>query len=433
MLPLSFAPRAALFLLPLARLATPVVADGDGTLRALEAPGEAYRSPLAGEGFYTRVFGRDVTVEPRDRRRVSAWDAGLVSIVPRVGDVNTFPFASLYLWRRPDEDTLLRVVTIGLYNDIYYAKSTESLGPFEGILTLNSFTSPAAQAESLEGEQIDDEELYWGNIRPGVGLGYRKSLEWPGHQDNMFALSLIGEPGFLYFDSAHETSPAYIEPQDTFEGRLRLLARLDLLERNLLELPHRGLATGGELGHGYRADWDDWGIHGRESGNDPDYVYVTGYIVGSCQVPFLGNDRHHLVGSFHGGVGDGLDRFSGLRIGGGPTGEDYEAISRATIPGATLDEFQTERYAVAIAEYRWEPIFFTFLSVRASVAHVDRERLRDGGIERQDDVLTSIGCRITTGFVFSTRLQLDYNYQTGVLRDGDHGGHEVVLHLSGNL
>jgi hypothetical protein len=417
----------------LATLAADSWAQGDAPLRSLDAPGDPYRSPLAGEGFRTNIFGREVTVEPRDRRSVSAWDAGLVSIVPRVGDVNTFPFASLYFWRRPDDDLLLRAVTIGLYNDIYFGKSTPALGPFEGILTLNSLTPPAAQAESIDGEKIDDEELYWGQVRPGIGFGYRESLASPGHQDNMLALSFIGEPGFLYSDSGHDTAPEYIEPQDTFEGRLRLMGRLDLLERNLLELPHRGLATGCDLGYGYRADWDDWGIDGRESGDDPDYVLATGYIVGACRAPFLGDDRHHLVGSLHGGVGDGLDRFSGLRVGGGPTGEDYEAISRATLPGATLDEFQTERYAVAIAEYRWEPIFFTFLSVRGSVAYVDRERFEDGGVDREGDVLSSIGGRVTTGFLFRTRLQLDYNYNFGVVRDGDYGGHELVVHLSGNF
>ena len=36
----------------------------------------------------------------------------------------------------------------------------------------------------------------------------------------------------------------------------------------------------------------------------------------------------------------------------------------------------------------------------------------------------------TTGFLFETLLQLDYNYNFGVLRRGDYGGNEVTFHVS---
>ncbi len=67
---------------------------------------------------------------------------------------------------------------------------------------------------------------------------------------------------------------------------------------------------------------------------------------------------------------------------------------------------------------------------RASVAYLDRDRRLNGIIERQDDVLASIGTRITTGFIFRTRLQIDYNYNFGVIRQGDFGGHEILFHWS---
>ncbi len=57
-------------------------------------------------------------------------------------------------------------------------------------------------------------------------------------------------------------------------------------------------------------------------------------------------------------------------------------------------------------------------------------RLHDG-VREKDDVLSSIGARITTGFLFNTRLQIDYNYNFGVIRQSEYGGHEVVAHFSG--
>jgi hypothetical protein len=145
----------------------------------------------------------------------------------------------------------------------------------------------------------------------------------------------------------------------------------------------------------------------------------------------LGDDRHRLIGSIHGGTGDSLDRFSGLRVGGGPRLEDYEGLSRPLIPGAFTEEFTTSHYTVVVGEYRWEALFFTYLSLRGSAAYVDRDRLKSGEIERRDDILTSVGGRLTTGFFLRTRLQLDYNYNFQVIRKGEHGGHEVVVLLSG--
>ena len=36
-----------------------------------------YRSLRAGEGFRTEIFGQAVTVDPRNRRAVAAWDAAV--------------------------------------------------------------------------------------------------------------------------------------------------------------------------------------------------------------------------------------------------------------------------------------------------------------------------------------------------------------------
>lgn len=403
-------------------------------LPLLVKPGEEYRTPRAGEGFRTEVFDQEVAVQPRDRRSVTAWDLGAAAVAPGVSEAEVLPFASLFLWRRPDEDTFLRAVVVGVYNEIFASKSGQPFRPFEGILTLNTYTVPFEQAEYLEGKRVDDEELYWGRVHPGFGFGYREDLDEPGENDNMIAVSMLAEPGYLYFDEGRDTARNFVDPQDTFEGRGHFQVRLDAMERNLLELPHRGIVMGSDLVYGHRARWDDWGLDRRESSQTGrDFVFFTGYMLGAAGLPFIDNDRHRILGSIHGGAGDSLDRFSGLRVGGGPTGDEYEALSRPIIPGALMEEFVTNHYAIAVGEYRYEPLFFAFLSVRSSIAYVDRDRDTGSDASGKQDFLYSIGGRLTSGFFFNSRLQLDYNYNTGVIRHGEFGGHEVVVHLSGSF
>jgi hypothetical protein len=407
----------------------------DLKLRHLQE-GEEYRTPRAGEGFRTAVFGEDVAVLPRDRSNVSAWDLGAAAVIPGVTDSEVLPFASLYFWRHPDDETFFRAVAAGVYNEAFLAKSTEHLRPFEGVLTFTNFTVPFDQADYVDGERIEEEELVWGRVHGGAGIGIRTPVADPGANDNMSAITLLAEPGYLYFHEGQDAADDFVSPQDTFELRTHLMARRDAMERNLLELPHHGYAIGGDAVYGWRSNWEDWGRGAREEASDGrDYATVSGHIVGAGGVPFVRDDRHRLIGSFHGGTGGSLDRFSAFHVGGGPSpnGEEYEGQARPIIPGAFIEEFTTSHYAILLGEYRWEPIFFLYLSVRASAAYVDRERMRDGQVRNQGDFLGSVGARITTGFLFDTRLQIDYNWNAGVIRDGEFGGHEVVFHVSGQF
>jgi len=150
-------------------------------------------------------------------------------------------------------------------------------------------------------------------------------------------------------------------------------------------------------------------------------------------VPGVDSERHRLLTTTYAGAGGGLDRFSAPRVGGGPQGDEYLSISRPVIPGAQLQEFYPEHYAIAIAEYRYEPIFFSYLGLVGSVAWLDRDRIRSSGIERQDDTLGSIGGRMSTGFFGNSRLQLEYHYNFGLVRDGEFGGHTLIFSVSGSF
>ncbi len=401
-------------------------------LPLLHPKGAPYRTPLAGEGFRAKLFGREITVQPRDRRSVSAWNLGAAIYKPAPEGSGILPLGDLYFWRHPDDKDLLRATVSGVYNNFFRARSPRDLGPFEWVLTFTNFTVPFAQAELVDGRALKSEELLWGYVRPGIGLGYRRQV-WPGHQDNMFAVDLTLEPGVLFFGKGPDTAANFIVPQDTMELRAHLQMRWDALERNLLELPHQGFAAGADLVYGYRPDWENWGVNGSEAAKKGrDYLSFTGYFLAAGGVPWVESDRHRLIGSVHGGIGRNLDRFSSPRVGGGmdPVGEEYGSIWRPVMPGAVIQEFSPRHYLLATGEYRWEPVFFAYLSLDASVGWLDRLRRTGTGIYLKNNILSSLGGQVTTGFFFQTRLQLIYNYNFSVVRKGRHGGQEVIAQIS---
>ena len=226
-------------------------------LPPLQSPGEPYRTPRSGQGFRTTVFGEDVEVEPRNRRSVSAWDLGFMTTIPGADETEVLPYGSLYFWRHPDDDTLFRAVVAVLYNEVFYAKSTPET-PFEAVFTFENYNVPMDQSELVDGKKLDQEELVYGYVRPGIGGGWRTQTA-PGEQDNMAAFSLIFMPGFHYFGEAHDAADDFTIPQDGFDLRVHGHARWDALVRNLLDLPHDGFVLGGDGYYGYRPNWEDWG------------------------------------------------------------------------------------------------------------------------------------------------------------------------------
>ncbi|MGH7337156.1 MAG: hypothetical protein ACREI7_06245, partial [Myxococcota bacterium] len=98
-----------------------------------------YRSIRAGEGFRTSLFGFDVAEEARDRRSTSAMDLGAVAYFNGPDEAQFIPFASLYFWRRPDEQRFLRATVGGLYNDVVAARSFGD-SPFEAVFAFENNT-----------------------------------------------------------------------------------------------------------------------------------------------------------------------------------------------------------------------------------------------------------------------------------------------------
>ena len=388
---------------------------------------EPERTLRAGDAFRGRVFGMEFEAPGRDRRYVDAWDVGFAA-TPGTDGGETQPFASAYFWRRPDEDHFLRAVVGGIYNDVTWAQSPEGWGNLEHLVTLDTFTWPTATREWVDGVLEDDTEVVWGHVRPGLGLGYRRQVG-PA-QDNMLAVHFVGELGSLYFGRGDETPAGAELPSSTVEARARVRFRLDMLERNLLELPHDGYAVGADLVAGHRFDWDaDPALSFSTDGAD--YLIGSVYAFGIHGLPGVGSEKHRMLGSVHVAGSDGTDRFSGPRLGGGPDprGEEYGLVSRPILPGTGLGEFLPESYAVGYLGYRAQPFWFAFVDVGATLAWLGD--LRTGAGPSRDETHRTVGVRLSSGFFGRTRFQVLYAHDFDVRRPEGEGGYELSAHITG--
>ncbi len=258
---------------------------------------------------------------------------------------------------------------------------------------LDTLTLPWARSEYVQGERLRSEELEWHQARLGLGAAWHRALA-PGAVENAFDAALTLEGGGLWFARGARTRADYVAPTSTAEARLHLRVRADALERNLLELPHRGWSLGLDAVAARRARWRSWGAPESLETGGRSWEAISGFAFAALGPPGL-SERHRLIASLHAGVGGDLDRFSSFRLGSGSTWGDFETLSRATVPAAGLDEIATSRYAIADLEYRYEVLFFLYLQVTVTAG-------------------------VTTGLPWKLALELAVSYDFGleVVRDG---------------
>jgi hypothetical protein len=406
-----------------------------GNLLPAGASPDAYRTPRAGEAFSTELWGEPVTVPERNRTHINAFSLGGMWSPDGPSGYGFVPFGSLFFWRNLDDGRKrFRGEIAGVFNDLRANFAPASWDGLEAVLTFSNLIIPYERVESVEGQRQRDVDLRWYWARAGIGLGYRTPLA-PGHQDNALELALTYEPGYLWFDRANDTAPNFVVPQDTYEGLVHLRLRADALERNLLELPQHGFATGFDLIYGHRANWQTWGgpVFGTfEGDNYDDWSAASAYAVVAGGVPFVGSERHQLVGSAYGGFGADLDRFSAFRLPGRPTGSEWEVLSKPILPGASFQEFFPRSYAIFEMLYRYEALFFLYPYLRGTYAWVDRPRFEAGGtVGNRMDALSSLGGGVVSGAPLDSQIEIDYAFNFGILRDYDgrpeFGGHSVFV------
>ncbi|BCA53602.1 putative Outer membrane channel [Nitrospira sp. KM1] len=385
---------------------------------------EDEKTPLAGEEFHTEVMGEPVKVEARDRKIVTAASFGVEYLPNGPSFYQVLPFGALYVWRNSDDEKRrFRGTFSGPVNDLTYNVGSHSSSGWELRMTLNTMIIPIGRAEYVEGQIIRDVELEWSYVFGGLGIAYRKQLS-PGNQDNALEISLTYEPGFRWFSGTSRTASNFVVPNDTYEGHVHARLRKDALERNLMELPHRGYAFGGDFIYGHRMKWDNWG--GGQFGTfngQQQREFVMGSVFGlaATGVPFVNSEKHRLVTSLYGGIGRHLDRFSTFRLPGRPTGYEWEALALPMLPSVAFNELFPTRYGIGHLEYRYEPIFFLYPYVRGSWGFVEQPRFNpDRSIRMKMDSMPALGGGVVSGAPWRSQVEINYSYNFGIY--SDHSG-----------
>ncbi|MDO9116375.1 MAG: hypothetical protein Q7U39_00335 [Nitrospira sp.] len=395
----------------------------------------------AGKAYRTTLFGEEIYVPPRDRHSVTAANFGLQWTPNGPSQLEALPFGALYVWRNWDADnTRLRGTFSGVVNDVDYTIGLRSLPNWSLVFTLDNFIAPLGRSEYVEGQRIKASELEWNYIFAGFGVGYRFPSV-PFAQDSAINVTLTYEPGFRWFRGTKNTAVGYGVPKDTYEGRVHGHIRWDALIRNLMELPHRGFAVGGDVIYGHRARWDAWGgapFATPDFKKERTYLSTTAYALIASGLPAIDSDKHRLITSLYGGIGAHLDRFSAFRLPGRPTGFEWEALSLPTLPGVAFNELFPQRYAIASVTYRYEALFFLYPYVTATYGLVDRPRFTPQGIRNTTDSMPALGGGLVSGAPWKSQVELNYSYNFGMYRDAggappSKGGHGAFLLWSKEL
>jgi hypothetical protein len=222
------------------------------TFSLLSAEEPERRTPRAGERYADALFGKPYVVEERDRSRATDLGAGAVFLASAPDRLGVGPWAGLEIWRVTPGESRLRAILAGLANELRWDRALRRGAALSSVVVADTLTLPWARSEYADGVRLRDQELEWHTARAGLGIAWRRALA-PGAVDNGVDAALTLEAGGLFFARGDRTAASFVLPRDTLEMRLHLRLRADGLERNLLEMPHRGWAAGADVGGARRA------------------------------------------------------------------------------------------------------------------------------------------------------------------------------------
>ena len=381
----------------------------------------AYHTPLAGEPVHTVFMGRKVDVPAQDRNRVTALTLGGVFYSPKQGETVATPIGALYL-KRVWEDSRTRDVISVFVNDLEYDKS---FGNLELVTRFENNTIPGGQREVANNQEIKSSDTRWGTLLASLGPGLRYKVA-PFQVDNDLRLQLLGKVGYFYAKRTRDTGINLMLPPDTMLYGAKLRGRYDGMRRNLLELPHTGLAAGFDLDYLHRDHWSDFGTIPDAvftKANTQDYYQANGYVMGAGGIPGL-SEKNRVLFSLHGGFTPekSADRYNAITIGGGPLPGESDDLSRPDYPGTMFNQVLVSDYALAALEYRRELAFFLYLHLRETFIWADRAAVTDTNrffFKSTTGVASTVG--LDTGFLWNSELYLGYSWDSGFVRNGKAG------------
>jgi hypothetical protein len=384
-----------------------------------------YLTLLAGEECTINCFGRSVAIPARDRDNALAVTLGGMIFTPSLAGHAVLPMGALY-WKHRWDDIRVRGIFSGVVNEVDVSKTS---GRLQLLGHLDNNTIPFSRAEIVNGQEVEGTSITWGTVSARAGVGVRLPVA-PFQIDNDLRLQLYYQTTYLYSGRVADTSPAVMLPPDTVEHGPLFRVRYDGMRRNLMELPHRGMAAGLDAGYMRRNNWSDANYGGavyREA-DTRDYLKLSGYVTVASGLPFL-SEKNRLLTSLYGGVAPygTLDRFSAFRIGGGPVPSESDDLARLVFPGAMFSQFPATDYLLGALEYRRELLPFLYLHLRGTYGRLTRTVFTDPQATSTTGYGEAFTVGLTSGFLWKSELHVEYTYDTRFLRNGTRGGNVILL------
>ena len=320
------------------------------------------------------------------------------------------------------EESRTRNVISIFVNDLEYDRS---FGNLELVTRFENNTIPVGQREVVNNREITSSDTEWGTAIASLGPGLRYKVA-PFQVDNDLRLQLLGRVGYFYAKRTSDTGPNLVLPPDTMLYGVKLRGRYDGMRRNLLELPHTGMAAGFDLDYIHRDKWANFGTIPDAvftAANTRNYVQFNGYFMGVGGIPGL-SEKNRILFSFHGGVtpSESADRYNAITIGGGPLPGESDDLCRPDYPGTMFNQVLVSNYALAALQYRRELASFLYLHLRETFIWADRAAVTDTNkflFKSSTGAATTIG--LDTGFFWNSELYLGYSWDSGFIRNGRSG------------
>ena len=379
-----------------------------------------YHTPLAGEPFHLHFMGRSIVIPARDRGNLTSLELGGTAYFSELADTTFDPLFALYM-RRTWENARLRIVASGVVNE---ADAAKSFGHSDLLARFENYTIPFRETGFRRNDEVDESSLKWGTLSAFLGAGLRY-LVAPYQVDNDLRFQIFGRVGYLYSKETSETGPDVKLPPDTMLYGIKLRGRYDGIRRNLMELPHAGMAAGFDLDFVYRENWADFGnrtiTFKRE--DTQDYLILSGHFVGAFGIPGL-SEKNRVVASVHGGYihKKSADRYNAFRLDGGPFVQEAEDLARPNYPGALNTVTLVSKHILLNVEYRRELLPFLYLELRGAFIWGDRATIvASNQIGFKSDNGQTAAIALTSGFLWKSQLYIEYAWDTGFLRDGKAG------------
>lgn len=388
-----------------------------------------YYTPLAGEPARLEVFGRTVDIPERNRDNAAALVLGTIYFTPQLAEQVLLPLGAFY-WKHRWDDTRFRGIFSILVNEADISKTFDK---WQLLAHLDNNTVPFPTAEIAGGQSVKRTSIITGTVSGRLGVGLRLPVA-PFQSENDLRLQLFYQDTYLYSKRVKETGLTVALPPDTIVHGPLLRVRYDGLRRNLLELPHSGLAAGMDIEFMRRDRWSDANYGGVvfKENETRDYIKLSGYLNSATGIPGL-SEKNRLLLNIYGGFAPYgiLDRFSSYRIGGGPFPCESDDLFRQVYPGAMFNQFPASAYVIASAEYRRELLFFLYLHLRGTYAWVKRDIFTTSRLRYLENRGEAVSAAVTSGFLWESALSLEYSYDTNILRNGASGSTITLLWSKG--